>query len=84
MSRSIKSGDRVTLYWAVNWEGDTQEETLEGVVLSMPADVGDLLYVEDEKGGIHGINPSCATFERIMKQPRQAAVTKSREEMNNE
>lgn len=59
----INIGDTVTAYWTINGEQFT------GKVLNMPCGPGELWYLENEKGCISAINPSCANFEQICKRP---------------
>lgn len=63
MSRPIKEGDTVTVYW-YDRDGQTR---LQGTVRHTPAATGDLLYIEDRHGKIHGINTTASNFERIVK-----------------
>lgn len=74
MSRPIKEGDEVTVFWGEHYR------SLKGVVLSMPCDTGDLLYVEDEQGAVHGINTSGSVFERVIKQPESTEPVEMRGE----
>jgi hypothetical protein len=62
MSRPIKDGDTITIYWV----HDTAWHDVE--VLSMPADTGDLLYIRTKSGKVHGISTNSSEFCYISKE----------------
>ena len=59
MSRAIEAGDEVRIFWV-------DGSTIEGTVISAPAETGDLWYIKS-KDAIRGINPNCSNFEMIVK-----------------
>ena len=61
--RPIKEGDVIDLFWS---DG---EAAIGQTVISMPADVGDLLYTKTSDGTICGINVSASIFVQMVKQP---------------
>ena len=63
MSRPIRRGDWIRVVFAP-MEGGSND--FKAIVLSMPADTGDLIYVKDEANQIHAINPASTSFERLV------------------
>ena len=61
--RDIHEGDKVTVYWNTNGEKFT------GIVENVPANVGDLWYIRDEKGHLQAISSVSSNFEQICKLP---------------
>lgn len=63
MRESIKEGDIVDVFW-------TKENCrMSGVrVLHVAVQSGDLWHVADDSGNITAFNPSCGTFEAIVKK----------------
>lgn len=66
MPMPIQQGDKVKAYWnATTGEGHAE---LEGEVLYMPSDTGDMIYLKDKDGNTHAINPSSSSFEGLFKE----------------
>ena len=63
MSRPIKEGDIVTVWWAD--EGNLKN----AIVLNTPSDVGDLWYFEAEDK-IWAVNPISSNFDCIVKETK--------------
>ena len=61
---TIQVGDTVTAYWTINGE------QLEGVVVHIPQDVGDMWIIKTEKGYVAHINPNCSNLEQICRRPK--------------
>jgi hypothetical protein len=59
--RPIKEGDRVSVCWS---SGGNKP----GIVLHMPNDVGDMIYVRDDDKNIRAINPNCDAFCGLLKE----------------
>lgn len=60
MTRTIKEGDNVTVYWVDGAE-------LKGIVRHIPTEPGDLWYIENEDGAQQAINPAASNFDSIIK-----------------
>ena len=66
MLMTIKKGDKVKAYWNSTTGAGLAE--LEGEVLHMPSDTGDMIYLKDKDGNTHAINPNSSSFEGLVKE----------------
>lgn len=66
MPMPIEKGDKVTAMWSTAVK--ISAVTLEGEVLHMPSDTGDMIYLKDKDGNTHAINPSSSSFEGLFKE----------------
>ena len=64
MSRRIEAGHKVRLYF--NSQAGHSRAWLDGEVISMPANTGDLLYIKDTDNCVHGFNTNSSSFDSIM------------------
>ena len=69
--RLVKEGDTVDFMFG------QAESFYNVVVLSAPADTGDLWYFEDKDGNTYGLNPHCEDFHYVVKARKD-------EETNND
>lgn len=66
MSRPIKEGDTISVYWTESNDPFTGDVTENVEVLNVPAGIGDFLYVKREDGKVIGINPTSSDLNVIV------------------